>query len=188
MQSVHWPSSVQAAFHLVDSTTDVPSADGLPTIVFGRMSRAPLVPPPPGLLPLPPAVNAIARPFHSLCRCMASGRPSYPPVVCSMAFSVRAVALPPSPAPPPHHLLWTVSAERPWHCSASGCVGDHDMWALSLTRPLWEPAYKPSFSLACASLFLLGGSFYFSWGFSVSVCTRLGLCVEARVCRSEYRE
>jgi len=101
VQSVHWPSSVQAAFHLVFSTTHVPSADGLPNVVVGRMPRTPLVPPPPGLLPPPPGVNAIAQPFHWLCGCMASGRASYPPVVRSMAFSLRAVALPPSPPPPP---------------------------------------------------------------------------------------
>jgi len=88
------------------------------------MPQTPLVPLTARLLPLPPDVNALAQPFHSLCGCMASGRASPPHVVRWMAFSSRAVPLPPTP--PPYHLLWTVSAAQPWHCSTSGCVVDRD--------------------------------------------------------------
>jgi len=88
VQSVHWPSSVQAAFHPVDSTTHVPSADGWPTIVFGRISRTPLAPPPTGLLPPPPGVNAVAQPFLLACGCSApKSRP--PPFTTCWGLCLR---------------------------------------------------------------------------------------------------
>jgi len=158
---VQWPSSVQAAFHLVFSTTHVPFAGGFPV---GQ--------------PLPSADCHEHRSFHELPWSTASPLASTPSLnlfTCpigawplgallyrlwcvSWRFPCVRIPCPRAPRTPPHDLLRTVSAARLRLCSASGSVGDHDLHALSLSRSLWEQAQYSSLSLACASLFLMGHS------------------------------
>jgi len=71
------------------------------TATFGRLPRTPLAPRTAQLNRLPPGINALSQPFHLLYRCKASGRASHSPAVRYMAFSSRAVPLPPSPPHPP---------------------------------------------------------------------------------------
>jgi len=144
VQCVHWPSSVQAAFHLVFSTTHVPLADGFPA---GQ--------------PLPSSDCHEHHSFHELPSSTAFPLTSTPSVNL-FTFSAGAWPLgalltrlwcvtwrspcerfpcPQAPSPPPHDLLRTVSVARSRLCRASGSVGDHDLHALSRTRSLWEQAH-----------------------------------------------
>jgi len=144
VQCVPWPSSVQAAFHLVFSTTHVPFADGFLT---GQVLPSADCHEHHSLheLPSSTASHLASTPSLNLCTCFFGAWPLGALLTRLWCVTWRLPCVrfpcPQAPRSPPHDLLRTVSTARPRLCSASAFVGDHDLHALSLTRSLWDQAH-----------------------------------------------